>query len=272
MVDPAGQRQLDRGIECGRRLERLQAHGSRRFDARREPGEDAAKVGAALPAGSLAVEAVTLEEDALPLLVDETHEPIGHGLGVRPGSVAARGDEPLAEVYDHPAPGRVALAADALVVAARLALGEEGVPDGDLVRIRQSPAQARIDDAEQRAQVVLARLLDHACHDARELLRNLAQGREQERLLAAEVEVDGSGRMPGGARDFRGGQLRQAVLRDRRDRRLDQVELGPARPNVGAGFKIRSHGNLLDVCRTFYPAWPHRSTNVQFTESRFSCV
>ena len=255
VIDPGGERQLDRRIDGRRRRRRLGACGRGRFDARRDPGKHAAEIRATLPSRSLAVEAVALEQDSLPLLVNEAHEPLRDRLRVRPGrGVAARRDELLAEVYDHPAPRRIALPADALVVAAGLALGEKRIPDRDLVRIGQCAAEARIHDAEERTQVVVARVFEDARHRAGKLFRHLAQRREQERFLAAEVEVDRGRRVPGDARDLRGGQLRQAVLRNRGNRRLDQVEFGAAGADVGAGFEIRGHVSLLAGCHTFYPA------------------
>ncbi len=136
VVDPGRQGQLDRGVGRDRRFRRFLARGRGGFDTRRQPGKHAAQVGAALAARSLAVEGLALEEDALPLLVDQAHQAVGDGFGIRPGrTIAARGDELLAEVYDHPAPGGITVAANALVIAARLALGQEGVPDGDLGRV-----------------------------------------------------------------------------------------------------------------------------------------
>ena len=240
-IDPGRQRQANRRVGGDLRRRRAAARGCRRLDARREPGKDAAEIGAALAARSFAVEVVALEKDPLPLLVDEAHQALGHGLGIRPQSVAARGDKALAEVYDHPAPGRIALAADALVVAASLGLGEERIPDGDLVGVAQGPAEARVDDAEERAQVVVARLLHHARHGAGEFLGHLAERREQQRFLAAEMEVDRSGGVSRGARNLGGGQLRKAVLRNRGDGRLDEVQLGAGWTKLGALLEVRCH-------------------------------
>jgi hypothetical protein len=105
VIGPGGERPLQRGIHRRRRLRQLHARRRGRLDTRREPGEDAAEIGAALAARRLAIESVALEKNSLPLLVDEAHEALGDRVGIRPRAVAAGGDEPLAEVYDHPAPG-----------------------------------------------------------------------------------------------------------------------------------------------------------------------
>ena len=90
VVGPGRERQLDCGIAGDRGLRLLQARGRSGLDARREPGEHAAEVRAALPARGLAVEAIALEQDPLPLLVDESHETLGDRLGIRPGRGVAR--------------------------------------------------------------------------------------------------------------------------------------------------------------------------------------
>ncbi len=207
VIGPGRQREANRRIDRGHGLRRALARGCCRFDPWREPRENAAEIGAALAPRSLAVEIVALEQDALPLLVDEAHESVRDCLGIGPHAVAAHGNSPLAEVYNHPAPGRVAVAADALVVGARIGLGQKCIPDRDLVRIAEAAAEARVDDAEERAEIIVARLFEHGRHDFSEFLRHFAKRREQERFLTAEMEINRGRRVSGGARDFRGSEF-----------------------------------------------------------------
>ena len=88
--------------------------------------------------------------------------------------------------------------------------------------------------AEQRAQGVVARLRQHGRHGLGELLRDLAQRGEQQRFLAAEMEIDRRGRVPRHAGDLGRREVGQAVARDRGDGRLDQVEPGAGGTQFGA--------------------------------------
>src|SRR5262249_8089468 len=98
------------------------------------------------------------EQNVLPELVDQARESERHGIRIGPAARTVRFDEALAQRSNRVAERLVALTADARIILASLRLGEERVPHGNFLRIAQPAAEARVDDRQQTAQSIVARI------------------------------------------------------------------------------------------------------------------
>jgi hypothetical protein len=86
--------------------------------------------------------------------------------------------------------GLVAAAADSHVILARPGFAPKGVPDGNLARIGNRRVELRLDQGLERLRGIRTGTGDRRLHEGVVLLDQEFQGRDQQRLLAGEVEVD----------------------------------------------------------------------------------
>src|SRR6187397_633816 len=139
-IGPRGQRIAQTRLDVGLRRDRARfVTHARRFvgETSGEPREHTGQIGAALALARFAIVVVTLEEDALPELVDQPSETERNGGGVRTRLAGMRFDQLAAKARDGLVVRGVAVAADALIVVTRIRLGQKCIPDRNLARVAE---------------------------------------------------------------------------------------------------------------------------------------